>query len=52
MNICSDDHEEIVYNSNKCPLCQLEKVVQECQDEIKELTSSLEKASKELAEYE
>lgn len=48
MEICSYNHEEIVYDSKKCPLCQLEDVVQECQEDIKNLTTALENASKEL----
>ena len=43
MNICSDNHEEIVYEGRHCPLCQ-------ANSEIKDWTSELEKAREEIDE--
>ena len=45
MTICSDNHEEIVYEGRICPLCEeretLEERVKELEEEIAELTDEL-----------
>lgn len=42
MEICTNNHEEIVYDSNPCPLCEaidrnnvLEEIISELEQEIK-----------------
>jgi hypothetical protein len=41
MNMCSDDHEEIVYNSRTCPLCDV-------LNEKKDLFSRIEDLEREI----
>lgn len=42
MEICSDAHTEIVYDSNeRCPLCEANKEIFSLEDEIEELKRQL-----------
>lgn len=41
MNICNDNHEEIVYNGTYCPLCELRSSSEEIFQELTALNKSL-----------
>lgn len=37
MKICSDDHDEIVYDQNQCPCCWLLKKISDLDDKVFDL---------------
>ena len=57
MYICDDGHDEVVYNTNDCPLCKLMKeiddlneklsdkddIIESLEDEINDLNRDIEK---------
>lgn len=47
MNICSDNHEEIVYIGRYCPLCDVASELDDAKDQIKKLKEKLEKELEE-----
>lgn len=44
MNLCSDGHEEICYDSKSCPLCEKIAEMAELQKEINRLQEELDNA--------
>lgn len=44
MNLCSDNHEEVCYETRNCPAC---KVINEKDDEISELKTKVEDLERE-----
>jgi hypothetical protein len=40
MNLCSDGHEEICYESKECPACEFKEEVEELKDEIVKLNEA------------
>ena len=42
MELCSDDHEEICYETNPCPLCDCKKELTEAAQEIETLEDRIE----------
>ena len=48
MRICSDGHDEIVYDGQPCPVCALQIQIIDLKDEVEELQGELdsEKAEK------
>lgn len=49
MNLCSDNHEEICFESRKCPMCAQKE---EHEEAIREMDRKLEKATEEISELE
>lgn len=56
MNICSENHEEIVHDSRNCPLCiateeinDLESQIIECDKAADELRATIERLENEAA---
>jgi len=45
MNLCSDDHDEVCYDSSKCPHC-----TERMEREVKALEGRIEDLEGELAE--
>ena len=43
MNLCSDDHEEICFESRKCPMCELKMSFKEENDELQAEIDDLKK---------
>ncbi len=37
MNLCSDGHEEVCYESNGCPVCGMEAEISALEDEVNDL---------------
>ncbi len=56
MNICSEAHEEIVYETRNCPMClaleeirELEQEVEKCDEANSELQAKITTLEEELA---
>lgn len=49
MNICSRYHDEIVFDSTKCPLCEMMDKVDNQEVEIKNLTEQVKGANEQAA---
>jgi hypothetical protein len=46
MNLCSNNHDEIVYEGGhyvKCPLCEANDKIEELKDDIRELQEAFDK---------
>lgn len=41
MEICKDNHEEIVFDSRDCPLCVEQGIVKELEEKVEELEGNL-----------
>lgn len=52
MNLCSHGHEEICFDSRKCPMCELETEKEGLQERIDELKSEIESLQEEIAKME
>jgi len=52
MNLCSHGHEEICFESRKCPMCELEMEKERLQERIDELKSEIEALQEERANME
>ena len=50
MNICNDNHEEIVFEGRHCPLCKLRSQYTEDIDTLNDINSSLQSQLKNLEE--
>ena len=55
MTLCSDGHDEVCYETNDCPCCELARNAQEAKDDldiadnkIDELTAKIEELEEEL----
>jgi transcription initiation factor IIE alpha subunit len=42
MKICDYNHDEIVFDGNKCPLCEKMDEISDLNDEIEELKSEIQ----------
>lgn len=42
MVMCDDNHEEIVYDRGKCPLCQALKDIERLEEEVSDLKDKLD----------
>ena len=55
MNLCYDGHEEVCYDCRHCPVCEIIKdnkdYVDKLQDEVKDLTETVEILDRTNAEY-
>ena len=56
INLCSNNHEEIVHESRWCPLCgaltDLGEEVQELKGELKRVKAELDQANEHVREFE
>ena len=43
MNLCSEDHDEVCYESRNCPCCVLLQEKKEIEDELVQLREEYEK---------
>lgn len=43
MNICNDNHSEIIYDSRECPLCKAYKEIEYLEEDIERLTEQSER---------
>ena len=48
MNICEDNHDEIVYDGHRCPLCDAIREMNSLYDEIRILKDDLRDAEGKL----
>ena len=51
MEICSSNHDEIVYDSRYCPLCELLEEKEELNSEIRNLEHELNTATSQKYTY-
>ncbi len=47
MELCSDGHEEVCYESKKCPVCEEKRKSSDFEDEIYNLNEQISEMKKE-----
>lgn len=47
MNLCSDNHEEVCYESKKCPVCEKIAEISDFEDKIYDLKEEIIKLESE-----
>lgn len=52
MNLCDNDHEQIVFEGSPCPLCEANDNVAELGSEVDDLQSQIDQMRDEYAELE
>ena len=56
LQVCDSDHEEIVYDGRKCPICILLKEkdsdIESLEDEVDDLKSKIEDLTNKISEME
>lgn len=51
MNLCSDGHIEVCYDSRKCPMCELIAGKEDLEDDLKVLKAELDRLKAELSAF-
>jgi len=42
MNLCSDSHDEVCYETGSCPVCRANEEIKEAHEKIERLKSEIE----------
>jgi predicted nucleic acid-binding Zn-ribbon protein len=50
MNLCSDDHDEVCYESNTCPVCDQMSKVKDLEGQVDSLEDEKKNAEKSIDE--
>jgi cell division protein FtsB len=52
MYLCDDDHDEVCYNSGRCPVCEKQKLISDLEDEVFNLKEERDELKDQIKELE